>query len=279
MSGRDFLEQMAEASRARARGARSRESESALLARARACPAAPPLRVAEFDVIAELKMRSPAAGELQSTAFDKQAQIEAYGRGGACAVSVLTEPEQFRGSLADLEDAAAHLRRYDIPAMRKDFITEPYQLLEARAAGAGGALIIVTMLDDGTVGELLDCAAELGLFVLLEGFDAGDLQRIAQLTAATDPERVLAGVNCRDLKTLHVDFERFAALAPALPGRLRSVAESGVGSAADVRSIAALGYRLALIGSALMSGGDAATRLHELINAGRTAAAAARAAP
>lgn len=271
MSGRDFLSEMARRSRARARSARRLESESALLTRARACAAPPPLRIAEFDVIAELKMRSPALGELQSTAFDKHSQIQAYGRGGACAVSVLTEPEEFHGTLTDLEEAATLLRAFDVPVMRKDFLTEPYQLLEARAAGAGGALVIVTMLDDRTVGELLSCAAELGLFVLLEGFDASDLERIAQLSAAADPERVLAGVNCRNLKTLQVDFERFIELSPALPRQLRCVAESGIAGTADVQTVAELGYCLALVGSALMIDGDAETRLRELIQAGRDA--------
>ena len=273
MKGRDFLGDMARRSRARVRAARRGESEAALLARAQASPAAAPLELAAFDVIAELKMRSPALGELQGAAFDKRALIEAYGHGGACAVSVLTEPEEFNGSLADLHDAAAILRECGVPAMRKDFITEPYQLLEARAAGAGGALIIVTMLDDDTVVELLECARELGLFVLLEGFDAGDLERIARLTPQADPERVLAGVNCRDLTTLNVDFERFAELADALPAGLRCVAESGTREAADITRVAGLGYRLALVGSALMTTGDARTALRTFIEAGRSAAA------
>jgi indole-3-glycerol phosphate synthase len=155
--------------------------------------------------------------------------------------------------------------------MRKDFLTEPYQLLEARAAGAGGALIIVTMLDDATVGEMLACADELGLFVLLEGFDSADLERIAELGATADPQRVLAGVNCRDLKNLQVDFDRFASLAEALPQRLHCVAESGVSSPEDIRTVAELGYRLALVGSALMTTGNPAAALREFISAGRDA--------
>jgi len=279
MSGRDFLRKMARRSRARVAAARAQESEAALLARARQRGKPPPLRLAAFDVIAELKLRSPAVGELQSTTFDKHAQIQAYGRGGACAVSVLTEPEEFHGRLSDLEEAAAILRSFDVPAMRKDFITEPYELIEARAADAGGALIIVTMLDDATVGELLDCAAELGLFVLLEGFDVDDLERIARLTETADPARVLAGVNCRDLRTLHVDFARFGTLAASLPVHLRGVAESGVGSPADVAGVAELGFRLALVGSALMTHRDPEARLRDFLRAGRAAATKAESAP
>ncbi|MGD8810786.1 MAG: indole-3-glycerol-phosphate synthase TrpC, partial [Gammaproteobacteria bacterium] len=137
MNGGDFLERMARRSRQRAQAARRRESERALLERALATPAPPRLQLSSFDIIAELKLRSPASGELQNQTFDKEHQILAYARGGACAVSVLTEPDEFRGSLADLGDAAAALHEFDVPAMRKDFLTEPYQLLEARAAGAG----------------------------------------------------------------------------------------------------------------------------------------------
>ena len=273
MKGRDFLADMAARSRERVAAAIPRESEAALQARALAMPAPPPLRLASFDVIAELKMRSPAAGELQAASFDKRQQIEAYARGGACAVSVLTEPEEFNGTLADLEEAAALLQPFGIPAMRKDFLTAPYQLLEARAAGAGGALVIVTMLDDATVAELLSCALELDLFVLLEGFDTDDLSRIAALAEGADPQRVLAGVNCRNLSNLQVDFRRFAELSAALPGAMRTVAESGVGSAEDIRSVAGDGYSLALVGSALMSSDSPAQNLAAYIEAGRSATA------
>ncbi|MGD8323660.1 MAG: indole-3-glycerol-phosphate synthase TrpC, partial [Gammaproteobacteria bacterium] len=208
MKRRDFLGEMATRSRERVRLARARESEAALQSRALAAPSPPPLSLDDFDVIAELKLRSPAVGELQALSFDKVARISAYARGGACAVSVLTEPSEFHGELADLSEAAATLHDFDVPAMRKDFLTDPYQLLEARAAGAGGALVIVTMLEDATVAELLACARELGLFVLLEGFDSRDLERIDRLTEHADPTMVLAGINCRDLRNLQVDFAR-----------------------------------------------------------------------
>lgn len=271
MSAGDFLERMAEASRARVERALAAESLESLTERARRAARPPALCLGAFDVIAELKLRSPAAGDLTAGAFDRDAQLRAYARGGAAAVSVLTEPDEFRGSLADLEAAARALTPFDCPVMRKDFLTSPYQVLEARAAGAGGVLVIVTMLDDGEVVDLVGCAQSLGMFVLLEGFDADDLERIAGLELAADTAPILAGVNCRDLNTLAVDFGRFEALASRLPGRLPAVAESGLESAEDAGRVAALGYRLALIGSALMRTPDPAAALERFVAAGRRA--------
>lgn len=278
MTASDFLQRMAEASRARVSAARGREPEGRMLRRALETPAPPPLELGAFDVIAELKLRSPAAGGLAGDAFDRDEQIAAYARAGAAAVSVLTEPDEFKGSLEHLREASAQLAGSGCPAMRKDFVVDAYQLIEARAAGAGGVLVIVSIVDAATLRALLDCAAELELFVLLEAFDAADLKRIGDLE--TDPRRhtVLAGVNCRDLRTLRVDFERFAALAPLLPSHLPAVAESGVGSGADVRRVVELGYRLALVGSALMTTSDPAAALRGLLDAGRTAAAVRSAA-
>ena len=267
-----FLERMAEGSRERVRAARARESEAALERRALAQPPAPALLLDSFDVIAELKLRSPAAGTLAASDFDAHAQLKSYVRGGAAAVSVLTEPIEFKGELAHLAAAADELARARRPAMRKDFLVDAYQVLEARAAGAGGVLVILAMLDDATVGELVDCAQRCGMFVLLEAFDRADLERLArydQPHMAGAP--VLAGVNCRDLRDLQVRFERFAELAPFLPRHLRTVAESGIASRADIEAVAAANYRLALIGSALMRSADAAQTLGEWLAAGRAA--------
>jgi len=267
-----FLARMAEASRERVRSARARESEAALERRALAQPPAPALELSAFDVIAELKLRSPAAGTLAASDFDPHAQLTSYVRGGAAAVSVLTEPTEFKGELADLAAAAAELARVRRPAMRKDFLVDAYQVLEARAAGAGGVLVILAMLDDATVNELVDCAGRCGMFVLLEAFDRADLERLASYDRpqAVGPQ-VLAGVNCRDLRDLQVRFERFAELAPFLPRHLPAVAESGVGSGADIEAVAAANYRLALIGSALMRSADAAQTLNEWLAVGRAA--------
>jgi indole-3-glycerol phosphate synthase len=271
-----FLERMANASRERVRAARALESEATLERRALATPPPPPLTLAGFDVIAELKLRSPAAGGLAAGDFDRGAQLRAYARGGAAAVSVLTEPTEFKGELAHLVDAAQLLRTARRPVMRKDFVTDPYQVLEARAAGAGGVLVIVTMLDDATVRALVDCAQRCGLFVLLEAFDRADLERLAQFdrpsaNPSIEGAQLLAGVNCRDLRDLDVRFERFVELAPYLPRHLPAVAESGIATAADISAVARAGYKLALVGSALMRAGDPAAAIAELIAAGRAA--------
>jgi indole-3-glycerol phosphate synthase len=269
-----FLERMAAASRERVRVARAAESEAKLARRAERTPKPPRLALASFDVIAELKLRSPAAGGLADTSFDAAAQLDAYADGGAAAVSVLTEPTEFKGELAHLATAAGRLAPRRVPAMRKDFVTDPYQVLEARAAGAGGILVIVTMLDDAAVRTLIASARACGLFVLLEAFDARDLERIAEDydddAGLADPP-ILAGVNCRDLRDLNVRFARFAELAPLLPKRLPCVAESGIATAADVATVSKLGYRLALVGSSLMRAADPRAALAELVAAGRAA--------
>jgi indole-3-glycerol phosphate synthase len=237
-------------------------------------PQPPPLRLGSFDVIAELKLRSPAAGALAATGFDRSAQVAAYARAGAAAVSVLTEPDEFQGSLEHLREAAEQLQGSACPVMRKDFVTDSYQVIEARAAGAGGVLLIVGLLGDTELDALVACARELGLFVLLEAFTADDLDRIGGLTLGCARAPVLAGVNCRNLRDLSVDFGRFAELAPRVPAHLPCVAESGIESAADAGNVAKLGYRLALVGAALMRRPDPAAALAELCAAGRASRAA-----
>ena len=271
MSG--FLDSMAVSSARRAAVARRREPLSVLEARARATPPAPPLRLSSgFDVIAELKLRSPAGGELGTAADDWAGRVAAYARGGAAAVSVLTEPSRFDGALEHLAHAARVLNPLGVPAMRKDFLVDPYQLAEARAAGAGGALLIVRMLPAAQTAELLAAAADYGLFVLLEAFDAGDLAVAAQLLGArrADAPPVLIGINCRDLQTLKVVPARFEELAPHLPAGYAAVAESGVTSAAEARHVRGLGYGVALIGTALMQHGVPERLLDEIIRAART---------
>jgi indole-3-glycerol phosphate synthase len=269
-----FLERMAAASRERVRSARARESDAALERRALERPPPPPLTLDRFDVIAELKLRSPAAGGLASGDFDRNAQLASYARGGAAAVSVLTEPSEFHGELAHLADAAEVLATTRRPAMRKDFLTDTYQVLEARAAGAGGVLVILALLDDASVRALVDCARRCGMFVLLEAFDRTDLERLADYDRPpSGAPPILAGVNCRDLRDLSIKFERFAELGTALPRHLPTVAESGLGSAADVETVVEAGYRLALVGSALMRAQDPAASLAEWLATGRAAIA------
>jgi indole-3-glycerol phosphate synthase len=269
-----FLDEMADASRERVRAAKQSRSEAALEVEARQSPAPPRLRLdrSGFDLIAEVKLRSPAAGRLGQQGEDLAARVTAYARAGAAAISVLTEPSRFDGSLEHLASATRALAPFAVPAMRKDFLVDPYQVLEARALGAGGVLVIVRMLSHSEIDALLDCARSLGLFVLLEAFDARDLELVRELIethAGASP--LLAGVNCRDLATLQVVPQRLLELAPLLPARAPRVAESGVATAADARQIVAAGYQLALVGSALMQADDPAALAAVLLAAGRAA--------
>ncbi len=277
MSG--FLDEMASLSAARVSNALALESFAQLEQRARTVPPAARLQLSPlgFDVIAELKLRSPAAGRLGEPSDDWLKRVTAYAQGGAAAVSVLTEPSRFDGSLEHLRLACAALRPLNVPAMRKDFLVDPYQVLEARAAGAGGVLVIVRMLSRAQLMQLLDAAAEFKLFVLLEAFDAADLAAARELLAARGGrgagagiDDILVGINSRDLQTLKVVPERFAELAPLLPGARPAVAESGVANAADAARMMRLGYRVALIGTALMSCDDPAQLLGEILATTRT---------
>jgi indole-3-glycerol phosphate synthase len=199
--------------------------------------------------------------------------VTSYAQGGAAAVSVLTEPYHFDGSMAHLARASETLAPLGVPTMRKDFIIEPYQVMEARALGAGGVLVILRMLDHGRITELLDCAAMLKMFVLLEGFDAADLVCARQLVSerAGRVETVLVGVNSRDLDTLQVVPERLEDLAPQLPSEAPRVAESGVATPEDAARLARVGYQVALVGAALMTHDHPETLVSRMVSAGRAA--------
>ncbi len=230
-----------------------------------------PLKLGDFDVIAEIKDRSPAEGALATADSNRTQQAQRYVEGGAAAISVLTEPSRFSGSLIHLEEVVAAAP--NTPVMRKDFLVEPVQIREARASGASGVLLIVTMLSNDKMRQMLDCAAEHSMFVLLESFDSDDLARASRLLdSSADQDRaergqLLFGVNTRDLRTLHVDPDRLANLAPALPAA-RCVAESGLHDTDDVATVAGLGYRLALVGTALMRSDDPALLVRAMREAG-----------
>jgi indole-3-glycerol phosphate synthase len=278
MSG--LLTEMAQSSLARLEQARARESEQKLWTRVCAAPEAPRLKLSPegFDIIGECKLASPSAGDLSAHTGDIGRRVQAYAQGGACAVSVLTEPTRFGGTLAHLEQTAQALAPLGVPVMRKDFLVDPYQVMEARAAGAGGVLVIVRMLDRSRITALLDCAAMLKMFVLIETFDAADLQVAKEVLAArkAHDEQMLVGVNCRDLDTLGVELSRLSALASHLPPDFASVAESGVGSLEDVKAIVDAGYEMALVGTTLMSSADPGKLLGEMLAAGRERAMAVR---
>ena len=206
----------------------------------------PHFRGPGVSVIAEVKRRSPSKGELAEIP-EPASLAAAYARGGAAAISVLTEERRFGGSLADLRAVRSAV---DVPVLRKDFIVTPYQLLEARAAGADLALLIVAALDDDTLRRLHDEAGELGLSVLVEVHDEAETERAVDLGAE------LIGVNARNLKTLEVDDATFAKLAPLVPADRVLVAESGISGPADVARYAADGARAVLVGEALVKDGD-----------------------
>jgi indole-3-glycerol phosphate synthase len=273
----DFLASMAGSSHARVAQARRLMGEAELTRWAEASPQPPPLVLSPqgFDVIAEVKLRSPAIGQLTSGDEDVAGRVGAYAGAGAAAVSVLTEPERFEGSLDHLEQASRALAARRVPTMRKDFLVEPYQVAEARLAGAGGILVIVRMLDRAALLALISSAKRLGLFVLVECFDESDIGIAIDLAASPEAQgaRLLLGVNSRDLVTLKVVPGRLEQLAPRLPATLPRVAESGVATPADAARLAACGYDLALIGSALMTAADPATLLRDMIEAGRKARA------
>jgi len=271
-----FLEEMHRSSAQRVAEARRREPLAALERRAAQVPAPPALKLAGgFDVIAELKLRSPAQGALAAAAHDWRGRVRAYANAGAAAVSVLTEPSRFDGSLAHLGAAAQVLAPLGVPAMRKDFLVDPYQVFEARVAGAGGVLVILRMLPREDTRALIDCALALGLFVLLEAFDAHDIALMHELVEGRrGATALLAGVNCRDLATLEVVPARLLELAPLLPAGVPRVAESGVATPEGAGSVAAAGYSLALVGSALMRGADPQGLAAALLRAGRAARAA-----
>jgi indole-3-glycerol phosphate synthase len=267
----DFLQAMAQSSRERVARARAIQADDALKALAHAAAAAPLLELspAGFDLIAEVKRRSPAVGQLDSRGEDVGARAKDYALAGAAAISVLTEPTRFDGELSHLREVTDALKGR-IPAMRKDFLVDPYQVYEARAAGAGGVLVILRMLEPAQVAALLEAAAELRLFVLLEAFDETDLKFAATLVRDYGTRlKLLVGVNCRDLSTLQVVPGRLETLAPSLPRGVPCVAESGVESGADAARLARAGYQMALVGSALMRTGDRIGLARDLLAAGR----------
>jgi indole-3-glycerol phosphate synthase len=206
----------------------------------------PQLRAPGSSVIAEVKRRSPSKGDLAEI-VDPAALARQYAAGGAAAISVLTEERRFGGSLEDLRAVRAAV---DVPLLRKDFVVDPYQLLEARAFGADLILLIVAALDDATLRRLHDQARELGLTVLVEVHDERETARAVALGAE------LVGVNARNLKTLAVDQDTFGRLAPLVPADRVLVAESGISTPVDVKRHVGEGARAVLVGEALVRDGD-----------------------
>jgi indole-3-glycerol phosphate synthase len=205
----------------------------------------PHFRAPGSSVIAEVKRRSPSKGALADIP-DPAVLAREYAAGGAAAISVLTEQRRFGGSLDDLRAVRAAV---DTPLLRKDFIVESYQLLEARAAGADLALLIVAALDDDTLRRLHDEARDLGLTVLVEVHDEAETERAVAIGAD------LVGINARNLKTLAVDADVFGRLAPLVPADRVLVAESGIGGPEDVKRYVTEGAGAVLVGETLVKDG------------------------
>lgn len=232
------------------------EVEAAALARTPALDAISALAPRDaVHVIAEIKRASPSRGALAPIA-DPASLAAEYEAGGASAISVLTEGRRFGGSLADLE---AVRDAVSVPVLRKDFIAEPYQVFEARAAGADLVLLIAAALDDSTMASLFLLVNELGMTPLVETHCADEVDRALDLGAD------LIGVNARDLTTFELDQHLFGRLAGMIPTGVIRVAESAVTTAADVAHYRRAGADVVLVGEALVTNGDPAATLREFL--------------
>lgn len=249
---------------ARVRAERLRGRAAELRAAAAAAPVAPSMVAAlltrEVGVIAEVKRRSPSKGDI-APRLSAAEQGAAYTRGGAAALSILTEPAHFGGSTDDLTAART---ASPLPLLRKDFHVDPLQLAEARALGASAALLIARAVAPGELRDLAAAAAELRLEVLIEVRDEWELEDALETGA------VLVGVNNRDLETLAIDPDTSVRLLPRIPAGLVAVAESGVRVRADVERYAAAGADAVLVGSSISASATPAEAVRELAGVPRT---------
>ena len=234
----------------RARATPRSAVEAAALARTPALDVLAALAPADrVKIIAEVKRASPSRGDLAE--IPDPAHLAAlYERGGASAISVLTEQRRFKGSLDDLEAVRATVT---VPVLRKDFISTEYQVFEARAAGADIVLLIVAALDQPLITRLLHLTEELGMTALVETHSLDEVHRAADIGAR------LVGVNARDLSTFELDRDLFGRLRASIPADAIAVAESAVLAPADVTHYRAAGADVVLIGEALVTGDPVAT--------------------
>jgi len=212
----------------------------------------------EMNVIAEVKRSSPSKGNLAPIS-DPAALAEKYQEAGASAVSVLTEQRRFGGSLADLDAVRS---RIEIPVLRKDFMVDEYQFLEARAHGADIVLLIVAALSKSQLKDFYDLATELGMASLIE------VHTQSELESAMDISPRIVGVNSRNLKTLEVSASVFEELIPTIPSSVIRVAESGISTRGDVAQAQKAGATAILVGESLVKSGDPISAMRELLGRG-----------
>lgn len=212
----------------------------------------------EIRIIAEIKRASPSRGDLSSIA-QPAGLAQIYESSGAAAISVLTEERKFKGSLDDLREVS---KSVSVPLLRKDFTSNEYQILEARAAGASIVLLIVAGLDMPTIARLKAFAEDLGLTAFIETHSADEVLK------AIDLDAKILGVNARDLSTFETDRNLFGTLAPLIPQGVIKVAESAVRDAEDVRHYRQFGADAVLVGEALVTN-DPALMLKSFLDAGR----------
>ncbi|MGH9805160.1 MAG: indole-3-glycerol phosphate synthase TrpC [Candidatus Acidiferrales bacterium] len=255
----DILERIV-AARRRALAAEKQTTPAAKLEeRAAAAPPPRDFRAAltrdSVNVIAELKKASPSRGILRAV-YNPAALAPALEQAGAAALSVLTEPEFFQGSLEDLTVARQVTR---VPVLRKDFLFDPYQLYQARAAGADAFLLIAAILTTGELKQLITLGKQIGMAALVEAHTDEELARALEAGAE------IVGINNRNLKTLEVSVETSLRLIESVPEECVAVSESGLGAAAELARLRAAGFDAFLIGERLMQAADPATALRELM--------------
>jgi len=219
-----------------------------------ALSAGPPIRL-----IAEIKKASPSKGVIRAH-FDPVAIARTYEQHGASCISVLTDEPYFQGSLEYLRQVRAAV---DLPVLRKDFIIDPYQVVEARAAGADAVLLIAECLNDESLAQLHDAIVDLGMTPLVELYEAANLSRVLKVGAR------LVGVNNRDLRTFEVDLEHTLRLRQQIPADRVVVGESGIRTRQDVEQLEAAGVQAMLVGESLLARPDVAAAVDELLGTTR----------
>ncbi len=218
-----------------------------------------------INVIAEIKRASPSAGlifnESEGQVFDPKEIAKKYEIAGASAISVLTDEQFFKGKL----EYIGHVKRaIDLPVLRKDFIISPYQIYEARAAGADAILLIAEALNTEELASLIELAHSLKLTVLLEVHEAASLFRVRDLITSTPEREILLGINNRNLKTMTVDIMQSITLGETIDNKKILISESGIKTRTDVRRLIDAGFAGTLIGETLMASGDISAKFKEL---------------